>query len=183
MVQAERVWLFCSVCRNLLQINASRPAPSLQVVVFVMVIFKDGDFDGVSNRYLGNAHLNPDFFGLPFNSSLSREKVVMVMADGCKLTLPDMSMEQVGHSTVLRLLFLQNKPTFQQVGRLQMKDVPEDKISLVMPFKGQPVDPKVKKLLFLPACSYDDTGSRHQLGGDHTLLHESIGQGGIEEGN
>ena len=182
MVQAERVWLFCSVCRNLLQINASRPAPSLQVVVFVMVIFKDGNFDGGLNRYLGNAHLNPDFFGLPF-SSLSREKVVMVMADGCKLTLPDMSMEQVEHSTVLRLLFLQNKPTFQQVGRLQMKDVPEDKISLVMPFKGQPVDPKVKKLLFLPACSYDDTGSRHQLGGDHTLLHESIGQGGIEQCN
>jgi len=46
----------------------------------------------------------------------------MVMADGCKLTLPDMSL--------------------QQVGRIQMKDVPEDKISLVMPFKGQPVDPK-----------------------------------------
>ena len=71
------------------------------------------------------------------------------MADGCKLTLPDMSMEQVGHSNVLRLLFLQNKPPFQQVGRLQMKDVPEDKISLVMPFKGQPVDPKVKQLFTL----------------------------------
>ena len=67
MVQAERVWLLCSVCRNLLQINASRPAPSLQVVVFVMVIIKDGDFDGGLNRYLGNAHLNPDLFlyGLP----------------------------------------------------------------------------------------------------------------------
>ena len=64
-----------------------------------------------------------------------------------------------------------------------MKDVPEDKIPLVTPFKGQPVDPKVKKLLFLPSGSYDDTGSRHQLGGDHTLLHESIGQGGIEQGN
>jgi len=51
-----------------------------------------------------------------------REKVVMVMADGCKLNLPDMSMEQVG--------------------RIQMKDVPEEKISLVSPFKGQPVDPK-----------------------------------------
>ena len=41
----------------------------------------------------------------------------------------------------------------------------------------------VTKLLFLPSCSYDDTGSRHQLGGDHTLLHESIGQGGIEQCN
>jgi len=51
-----------------------------------------------------------------------REKIVMVMADGCKLTVPDMSL--------------------QQVGRCQMKDVPEDKISLVKPFKGQPVDPK-----------------------------------------
>ena len=27
-----------------------------------------------------------------------REKVVMVMADGCKLSLPDMSMEQVKSS-------------------------------------------------------------------------------------
>ena len=62
MVQAERVWLLCSVCRNLLQINASRPAPSLQVVVFVIVIIKDVDFDGGLNRYLGNAHLNPDLF-------------------------------------------------------------------------------------------------------------------------
>jgi len=53
---------------------------------------------------------------------LLREKVVMVTADGCKLTLPDISMEQVG--------------------RIHMKDVPEEKISLVSPFKGQPVDPK-----------------------------------------
>jgi len=51
-----------------------------------------------------------------------REKVVMVMADGCKLNLPDMSMEPVS--------------------RVQMKDVPTDKISLVKPFKGQPVDPQ-----------------------------------------
>merc|ERR1712010_34458 len=51
-----------------------------------------------------------------------REKVVMVTANGCKLTLPDISMEQVG--------------------RIHMKDVPEEKISLVSPFKGQPVDPK-----------------------------------------
>ena len=27
--------------------------------------------------------------------TMLREKVVMVMADGCKLTLPDMSLEQV----------------------------------------------------------------------------------------
>jgi len=59
---------------------------------------------------------------IPMDKLMLREKVVMVMADGCKLTLPDMSLEQVG--------------------RIQMKDLPEDKISLVNPFKGQPVDPK-----------------------------------------
>ena len=33
--------------------------------------------------------------------------------------------------------------SLHQVSRVQMKDVPEDKISLVKPFKGLPVDAKV----------------------------------------
>ena len=73
-----------------------------------------------------------------------REKVVMVMADGCKLTLPDMSLEQV--NLQIKLFRFYKSLSLHQVGRIQMKDVPEDKISLVNPFKGQPVDPKVKWL-------------------------------------
>ena len=37
-----------------------------------------------------------------------------------------------------------------------MKDVPEDKISLVKPFKGQPVDPKVKYLNSTAICSFKE---------------------------
>ena len=73
-----------------------------------------------------------------------REKVVMVMADGCKLTLPDMSLEQV--LPCKKKISSYISLSLHQVGRIQMKDVPEDKISLVNPFKGQPVDPKVKWL-------------------------------------
>jgi len=52
-----------------------------------------------------------------------RGKVAMVLASGCKLTLPD-------------------DISIEPVSRVQMKDIPTDKISLVKPFKGQPVDPK-----------------------------------------
>ena len=78
------------------------------------------------------------------NDKLLREKVVMVMADGCKLTLPDMSLEQV--DVQLKLFSSYKSLSLHQAGRVQMKDVPEDKISLVTPFKGQPVDPKVEWL-------------------------------------
>ena len=37
-----------------------------------------------------------------------------------------------------------------------MKDVPEDKISLVKPFKGQPVDPKVKYLNSTSICLFKE---------------------------
>ena len=37
-----------------------------------------------------------------------------------------------------------------------MKDVPEDKISLVKPFKGQPVDPKVKYLNSTAICLFKE---------------------------
>ena len=37
-----------------------------------------------------------------------------------------------------------------------MKDVPEDKISLVKPFKGQPVDPKVKYLKSTAICFFKE---------------------------
>ena len=37
-----------------------------------------------------------------------------------------------------------------------MKDVPEDKISLVKPFKGQPVDPKVRYLKSTAICFFKE---------------------------
>jgi len=48
--------------------------------------------------------------------------IVMVMRAGCKLTLPSGDGEKIA--------------------RVQMKDVPKDKIPLIHPFQGQPVDPE-----------------------------------------